>query len=207
VKKIPTLFMRNMETDRLVRDEITPGCEWVLAGEGRATRKFDGTAVMVDDHGAVYRRFELQVDRLPRLTPDGFVEADRDDRGNIFGWVPVARLNPQDKWIIEGADNFVKENNELVIPEGTYELVGPKVNKNPEGYEKHTLVRHGSVEMIEVPVSFTGLRMWFKVLNTIAETSIEGIVWWHPDGRRAKLKLKDFGIKRSVLQLTAVGSA
>jgi hypothetical protein len=28
-------------------------------------------------------------------------------------------------------------------------------------------------------------------------TNIEGIVWHHPDGRMAKLKLRDFGVKRA----------
>jgi hypothetical protein len=36
MKKIPTLFQRD-ETRRYVTDVVTPGCEWVLAGEGRAT--------------------------------------------------------------------------------------------------------------------------------------------------------------------------
>jgi hypothetical protein len=38
VKKIISLFQRNYETDRRVRDEVVPGAEWVLAGEGVATR-------------------------------------------------------------------------------------------------------------------------------------------------------------------------
>src|ERR1043165_2461985 len=46
MKKIPSLFERNYETDRLVRDEVVPGCEWVLAGEGKATVKFDGTSCL-----------------------------------------------------------------------------------------------------------------------------------------------------------------
>ncbi|MCV7174897.1 hypothetical protein [Mycolicibacterium sphagni] len=29
MKKIISLFERNYDTDRLVRDEITPGAEWV----------------------------------------------------------------------------------------------------------------------------------------------------------------------------------
>jgi hypothetical protein len=44
MRKIITLFQRNYESDRLVRDEVVPGAEWVLAGEGVATRKFDGTS-------------------------------------------------------------------------------------------------------------------------------------------------------------------
>jgi len=43
MKKIITLFQRNYKTDRLVRNEVTPGAEWVINGEGVATRKYDGT--------------------------------------------------------------------------------------------------------------------------------------------------------------------
>ena len=38
MEKIISLFARNYDGDRLVRDEIVPGAEWVVAGEGRATR-------------------------------------------------------------------------------------------------------------------------------------------------------------------------
>jgi len=39
MKKIPSLFQRNYDGDRLVRDEVVPGAEWVMAGEGTATRQ------------------------------------------------------------------------------------------------------------------------------------------------------------------------
>ena len=42
MRKIITLFQRNYDGDRLVRDEVVPGAEWVLAGEGAPTRKWDG---------------------------------------------------------------------------------------------------------------------------------------------------------------------
>ncbi len=37
-EKIPTLFVRDLEDRAHVTDEVTPGCEWVLAGEGVAYR-------------------------------------------------------------------------------------------------------------------------------------------------------------------------
>ena len=46
MRKIPTLFRRNNQTHQ-VDPAITPGCEWVLRGEGRATRKVDGTGVLL----------------------------------------------------------------------------------------------------------------------------------------------------------------
>lgn len=57
MKKIPSLFMRNYKTDRLVRNEVVPGSEWVLNGEGEATTKFDGTAVLIKEN-KVYKRYD-----------------------------------------------------------------------------------------------------------------------------------------------------
>lgn len=48
MKKIKSVFKRDYEGNRQVYDEVTPGCEWVLAGEGVATEKYDGSAMMID---------------------------------------------------------------------------------------------------------------------------------------------------------------
>lgn len=47
MKKIISLFCRNYDGDRCVRDEVVPGAEWVIAGEGTPTRKYDGTCCMI----------------------------------------------------------------------------------------------------------------------------------------------------------------
>ena len=49
MKKIPTLFERKPDYLSGVIDEINPLCKWVADGEGVATRKYDGTAMMIDD--------------------------------------------------------------------------------------------------------------------------------------------------------------
>lgn len=185
MQKIPTLFARNHETDHLVRDEVTPGCEWVLAGEGVATRKVDGTCCLVRDH-VLYRRHEV---REGRTAPPRFEEAARDETtGKRFGWVPVGD-GPEDRWHREaftGSDLW---------PDGTYELLGPKIQNNPERLRFHVLIRHGrgiAGPLVEddPPRTFAECRGWF------ARHDVEGIVWHHPDGRMAKLKARDFGLKR-----------
>ena len=59
MKKIVSLFQRNYDTDRLVRDELVPGAEWVANGEGVATlqmgrldapRTFDALRAFLADH-------------------------------------------------------------------------------------------------------------------------------------------------------------
>ena len=71
MEKIISLFQRNYETDRRVRNEVVPGAEWVLAGEGVATRKFDGTCCMIKD-GVLWKRFDAKRGKTP---PDGFMPA------------------------------------------------------------------------------------------------------------------------------------
>ena len=44
-----------------------------------------------------------------------------------------------------------------------------------------------SDERLDVPRDLAGLRAWL-----LAHPKFEGIVWHHPDGRRAKLKYRDF---------------
>ena len=185
MKKIISLFQRNYEGDRLVRNEVTPGAEWVLAGEGYATRKFDGTACMIKD-GKLYKRFDA---KPPRSTPVGFIPSQDPDMVTLHwpGWVPVGK-GPEDKWHREAFEVYavMPEN----FPDGTYELCGPKVQGNPEGFEKHALVPHGEEPIAYCPRDFEGLKEFFKNIR------IEGIVWHHPDGRMVKIRVKDFGFKR-----------
>lgn len=70
---------------------------------------------------------------------------------------------------------------------GTYELIGPKLNGNPEGEPEHVLIRHDDAHWLPTaPRDYDGLRVW--LLGHV----YEGIVWHHPDGRMAKLKRRDF---------------
>ena len=64
---------------------------------------------------------------------------------------------------------------------------------NPENFPHHVLLRHDlAVEYPDAPRTFDGLREW------LADAPIEGLVFHHPDGRMAKLKKRDFGLKRKV---------
>ena len=181
MKKTLSLFQRNYDGDRLVRNELVPGAEWVAAGEGVATRKHDGTCCMVRD-GVLWKRHEL---KAGKPAPAGFEAAQAPDSvtGDTPGWLPVGD-GPEDARHRE-AWNAVREGSE-----GTYELCGPKVQGNPEGFASHVLIRHGCEALAEAPRDWTGLRSY------LANKDIEGIVWHHPDGRMVKIKGKDFGLKR-----------
>lgn len=184
MQKIISLFQRNYETDRLVRDEVVPGAEWVLAGEGVATRKFDGSCCMVRE-GKMFKRYEL---KQGRTAPANFEPAQEPDpvTGEVTGWVPVGE-GPEDKWFREAYHNSCLPEEEM--DNGTYEAIGPHFQGNPERRKHDELVLHGSV-LIDAPRTFAELREWMKVAD------MEGIVWHHPDGRMVKIKAKDFAKKK-----------
>ena len=181
MRKIPTLFARNHDTDHLVRDEITPGTEWVVAGEGTATRKFDGTCVLVRD-GKVFKRYDAKPGRLP---PGDFEPVEDPDpvTGHRPGWVPADLTAPMERWLAEAIPT------PLPLP-GTFELIGPRINGNPEKVRTHCLARHGRFLLFDAPRTFDQLREY------LSHADIEGIVWHHPDGRMVKIKKRDFGLKR-----------
>lgn len=184
MKKIPTIFERDWNGDRSrVLDQVHPVCEWVFAGEGIATRKMDGTCCMIRD-GKLFKRQEF---KQGQSVPADFEEAGFDaETGKRVGWRPVGD-GPEDKWHRIGLENLAGK------ADGTYELVGPHTQKNPEKYEQDILVPH-TVETLALadapPRDFDGLKAY------LADRDIEGIVFHHPDGRRAKIKKRDFGQKR-----------
>ena len=143
MRKIPTLYQRDPEDRRYVTDEVTPGCEWVLAGEGIPTRKLDGTCVRLDTHGAWWARREV---KPGKAEPAGFVAIEHDETtGKTVGWEPVEQ-SPFIKFMREavGTGGFARS-----FTPGTYELVGPKINGNPEGFGAHTLLSHDASTTID----------------------------------------------------------
>jgi hypothetical protein len=184
VNKIPTIFERDWLGDRSrVLDIPVEGCEWVFEGEGVATRKYDGTCVMFDGE-AWWARREVKNGKLP---PPGFVVAETDlGTGKIMGWEPLAQ-SPFAKFAREAIDR----PKEQVLVAGTYELCGPKVQGNPEGYSGHLLILHSDAQVIHDLSPVFG-----AIESALHFYHYEGFVWHHPDGRMAKIKARDFGIKR-----------
>lgn len=184
MNKIPTVFQRDPTDRRFLLPEVTPGCEWVLAGEGRATRKYDGTCVMLDPKGRWWARREVKADKP---APLHFVSIHYDETtGKRVGWEPIEQSGFA-KWHAQA----LAEHPDTDWPAGTYELCGPKVNGNPESFSTHHLVSHAHAEhLYPHGLDFDGLRD--TVLTLYEKWGVEGLVWYHPDGRMAKLKARDF---------------
>lgn len=184
MRKIPTLFVRDPNDMRHVTRDVHPDCQWVIDGQGIPTRKYDGTCVMYDGQHWWARR-EV---KPGKTTPDGFVAVEHDEAtGKTVGWEPVEQ-SPWRAFLLEAIE-YPRS-----YEDGTYELCGPKINGNPERFERHTLVRHADAPML---ATMTGHRRWtfdlaVEVMAALKPVGWEGLVWHHPDGRMAKLKVRDF---------------
>jgi len=186
MKKIPTMFQRNPDNMREIINEYHPACEWVADNEGTATRKYDGTCCAIID-GKFYKRRQV---KPGQSMPDDFIEVDRDaNTDKIFGWVLVSDAGKEDKPYREAFNMFADEFD--CVADETFELLGPKVQGNPEKQLSHILQSHLHAETYgDVPRTFNALKEW------LASKDIEGLVFQHSDGRMAKIKKRDFGQKR-----------
>ncbi len=186
MQKIPTLFMRDGKPFRASRAG-NPKCQWVLDGEGVATEKFDGTACLV--RGAtLYRRHRV---KEGKGVPPGWLHWSGDAaQMSGHGWVPVGD-GAADQYHREAAMAGPHGDYRVsYLADGTYELVGPMVQGNPQGLGSHDLWRHGSGDAygLHGPRTFAGIR------ESLLSRHVEGIVYHHPDGRMAKIKRSDFGL-------------
>lgn len=179
MKKTPTMFVRDEKNPKFITSTPHPEAAWVFDGEGIATRKWDGTCCMFKG-GNLFKRYDGTKGKY--LPPD-FIAAE-DAESHWLGWRPVGN-GPEDRWHAEAFNSL-----SAPLPDGTYELIGPRVNGNPDGAETHCFRKHGDVVYEKVPRDFDGLKDW------LTGKDIEGLVFHHPDGRMAKIKLKDLGIKR-----------
>lgn len=183
MKKIPSLFKYNEGFNSGYSTEVNDSCQWVIDGEGIATLKYDGTCCMFDG-SRWYKRYTL---RAKRQAPADFIQVDHDyNTGKSYGWVPVVE---SDKWHVEGIKWLNGNLSEfgLNARAGTYELCGPKVQGNPEGYSSHVLIRHAAAFiLVDAPRSYDDL---YKYLESFDG---EGIVFHHSDGRMCKVTRAGF---------------
>lgn len=190
MKKIPCVFQREFLGKGQARPlaDVTPGCEWVLAGEGVATIKRDGSVCIVLG-GRLYRRFDA---KHGKLAPAGAIPCDPAPdpvTGHWPHWVEVDD-GPDLRWHREAWARFIFLAAVGGTVEGaTYELCGPRVSGNRERMFQHVLFRHGAERVGGSNLrTFDGLRFWLGALPH------EGLVFHHPDGRMAKIRRVDFGL-------------
>ncbi len=177
MKKMKTVFVIDRENGHVATNEVMKESAWVLDGEGMATIKFDGTSCMIRD-GVLFKRFDAKHGKVPPANWEPCEEAPDANTGHWPGWVPVTDT-PENRHHLEGFSNL------LDVKDGTFELMGPKINGNKNNLTCHELIKHGSVT-VDVTRTFEGIRDW------LSANMVEGLVFHHPDGRMAKIRRKDF---------------
>lgn len=197
MKKIPSVFQRDLDQPKaLYLPTVTPGCEWVLRGEGVATRKWDGTACAIIQ-GQLFARYDSKIDKKTGVRKpipyEGAIPCQEPDEvtGHYPHWVLVV-AQPEFQWVKLAYETTLFEQSGLDrgarIPDGTYEACGPKIGTNHEELDTHILLRHGTDVLQNVPRTFDGLKSW------LGDNRLEGIVFHHEDGRMAKATRQGFGI-------------
>lgn len=188
MKKIPTLFRR--DDNGVITRALAIGVD---VRELRATVKVDGACCMVRD-GKLYKRREL---KKQHETPVDFELIDTDPvTDKRVGWMPVTDA-PEDKWFRAGFDDIKTTfaSAGYTVPDGTYELLGPKINGNPTKQERHTLSKHG-VNGCGIAPGLEGSWKFDELKDVLLQDwwpdEWEGIVWWDHEKPVCKIKVKDF---------------
>ena len=187
MKKIPTLFERVYENHKIVGilPKVTEGMEWVLAGEGIATVKWDGSCCAIMN-GEIYKRYDAKKGKKP---PEGAIPCCDPDpvTGHWPHWVKCDPNNPADKWFIQAFKNVKKNECRADLYGGTFEAVGPHFQANPYHFEEDKLIKHG-IHEVEVERTFEGIKKYLE------NHSQEGIVFWKDGEPKCKIKRTDFGL-------------
>jgi hypothetical protein len=184
MEKIPTLFERD-EHFRVV-DRPRAECAWVFEGAGTGTEKLDGTNVRLTVRSGQVVRVEKR--RNPSKV--------QKQQGIVDGWyVDTDEYSADDRWILEAA----RATDVSGWPDGEHpcEALGPRIQGNPLGLAAYRCVPFNmSIPAYDdVPRTYAELRAYLATLESRFAPGhlAEGIVFHHPDGRRAKIKRKDFG--------------
>lgn len=94
MKKISTLYKKDQKNLGRVINEINPENQWVIDGEGIATRKFDGIASAIIN-GELYKRYDV---KKGKQAPEGAISCQEPDEksGHHPHWIKCIRENKQD---------------------------------------------------------------------------------------------------------------
>jgi len=189
--KIKSPFVRVMKDNiSIVTDEIAEGFEWVFTTPGvKAIDKLHGTNLCcIFDSGTLIHidNRKTRVVSSPVITTDWGFSKTRMIEGVITaiekGWI-----EPNYSGRVYG------------------ELIGPKFNSNIHGVSKNYFVPFSYLKKScywrsylynTYPKTFESVSMWFKELPSLFaqrfgeyDSKAEGLVFYHPDGKRmAKLR-------------------
>lgn len=181
--KLHSPFVRKMEKSGYVdTNEIAEGYEWVFEDESvMAIEKLHGTNVSIVIVEGMVTQVYNRTERIPFIT-----------KGK--------------SWIIKGILNAKERGYLEFLGDGQFfgELIGPKVNSNPYKLDEHLFIpfdgfcqKHLRYKAWgKYPKDFKTISEWFEkdlfplytAMKGETKGFCEGIVFTHPDGRKAKLR-------------------
>lgn len=188
MKKIKTIFLKD-SIDHMT-DIPDPELAWVFAGEGTPHCKLDGTSCMFKNE-VLYKRFDRKLDKKGnrKEAPNIWIpcQPEPDPITNHWpGWTPVTN-HPCDKWHREAFNNTIDHSD------GTYELIGPKIQTNAANILNHHLVKHTETAIIpvEYPITYLSMSLF------MCKYKHEGIVFHRNNATQdmAKIRRSDFGLQ------------
>ena len=209
MKKMPIIFDMTFDNEgerevlHTIREEICDLVSTTLV-EGKQfipTFKRDGTAVFCDADGDWFTRRAV---KTGKQAPDGFIALETDpNTGTTFGWEPKDS-SPMKKFLNKAIEKFIQDNGTEPPRNTTFELLGPKINGNPEHVDSEELRIHGNEKATDFPTiqdildSDEPFDMLKPIFADFRAKHIEGIVFWiaDEDGNliepRFKIRCKDF---------------
>lgn len=193
MRKMKSLFKREFENHKVVNclNEVEEGCEWVLAGEGYATEKLDGTCCLIKDN-QIYRRYDYKPGRTLPKNAIPCQEKGDPITGHFPHWVLCEESNPNDKYHILAFKKLLEQRQlygSSDLLEGTYELCGKHFQDNPYNLDYDVLLKHGTNILNDVPRTYEGIKQYLK------DHYIEGIVFYGDFDKMCKIKRTDFNFK------------
>lgn len=198
MQKIPLLFKTD-EQRKYVIPEINRGAELVFKEPTIAHRKYDGTCLMLDDEGWWARRQTKEPAKVKDFKPVVFDTIT----GKHFGWEPLSNSPFYKFWQeaheLQPLDCDFLDMRDGEYENGTYELIGPKINGNPEKLKWHRLMPHnraeqlGDIQMLELHLVQDPEEAYAELKRVLFYLPVEGVVFKDRNlTPLAKLRRKDF---------------
>src|SRR5690349_12409872 len=189
VKDFPKLkspFIRAYDENKIwaVTPEIEPGYEWIFEKGVRAVDKLHGTNLCVNIQGGMLETID---NRSQRVMQSCHISTKGNGAKFLIGVMNACNRG----WLPDDGTHYG-------------ELIGPDINGNLHGTRDYLFVPfhhlaqkyhwHSWVQN-KYPKDFETISTWFKDLPSLFSQQVlgttvlaEGLVFYHPDGRMAKLR-------------------
>jgi hypothetical protein len=200
MQKIPLLFKVDEQRKYVIPEVNVP---IVFKEPTIAHRKYDGTCLLLDEEGWWSRRQTKEPAKVKHFKPVVFDILT----GKHFGWEPLS-YSPFFKFWQEAHEYFpldcdILDTRDGEYENGTYELIGPKINGNPEKLNRHRLVPHaraeqlGDIQMLELDLVQDPEQAYAELKRVLFYLPVEGVVFKDRKLKPlAKLRRKDFNFEQ-----------